>query len=281
MVLSIHSCKRIGDDDGNLLVDMDANQGGLGKDRFLYQEVTSADTVAGYFYNQRNLAKVIGDSTITNITYSGSLINKIEFNGVIEGDSISYSQLFNYDATNNNRISYITETKSVYADIAAQIAPLTFTKSKSLYDLKYNTAGKLEEVTKKSGDEIPLQTFVFTSYLQTAYTYDALWNVTKNTIKAGGISGGVLQTASENMTFEYSNYDDKINPAQLLPFGYILHKSFENSFNNYRFSPNNPKRVVYTSDLVPLPLTFNTLYTYDALGYALSGFGINYEYRPF
>ncbi len=281
LVLSAHSCKRLGDDDGNLLNNMDGNQGGLGEDRFLYQEVTSADTIAGYHYNGRKLVEVIGDSTVTKITYSGDQINKIDFIGIVDGDSISYAQLFNYEATNNAKLTTITETRSVYPNIAAQTTPLTFEKSRSLYEIKFNANAKLDTVTMKSGVEVPAQAFAFTSYEKSAYAYDALWNVTKVTKTYGGVTGNVLGAPLVNEAYDYSNYDDKRNPYSLLPFGYLLHKSFENSFNSYRFSVNNPKRVMFTSDQIPLPITFNTLYTYDALGYAISGWGTNYEYRPF
>ncbi len=284
LVSAIHSCKKIGDDDGNLLNDMGLNNGLLGENRFLYQEVTSADTIAEYHYTGRKLTKVLGDSTLTNIIYSGDLINSIDFNGIVEGDSIVYTQLFNYNPNNNNILSNITETKSIYKKIKAQHLlppPLVATKTKSKYDITFNTAGKLDNVIKKTGNDLPLTTFNFTSYQKTTYTYDALQNVTKAAVAYGGVAAGVLQAPSNNVAYDFGNYDDKKSPYRLIPFGYLLHKSFENSFNNYRFSPNNPKRVMLSGDLIPVPIPYNTLYTYDHLGYALTGWGVNYEYRPF
>lgn len=281
LILSVQSCKRMGDDDGNLLNDMDYNQGGIGEDRFLYQEVTSADTIAGYHYNGRKLVRVEGNNTVTNISYSGDQINKIDFTGVVDGDSIVYAQLFNYDPNNNTKLSTITETRTVYPNIAAQTAPLVFQKSRALYSIKFNANSKLDSVITRSGNEIPAQNFVFTSYQKSAYQYDTLWNVTKVTNSYGNVVGNVLGAALLTESYDFSNFDDKRSPYSLLPFGYLLHKTFENSFNSYRFSTNNPKRIMYSSDAIPLPILYNTLYTYDKIGYAISGWGSNYEYRPF
>lgn len=281
LVLSVQSCKEMGDADNNLLNDMGLNQGGLGEDRFLHQEVTSADTIAEYHYNGRKLVEVIGDSTITTINYSGEQINRIDFVGVVEGDSIIYTQLYNYSPTDHTKLTTITETRSVYEDIASQTAPLVFEKSRSQFDIKFNAAAKLDSVIMKHGVEIPAQTFEFTSYKKTGYTYDALQNVAKVANLYGGLAGNVFLAPTVEESFEFTEYDAGRSPYTLIPFGYLLHKTFENSYNGYRFSPNNPKRVLYSSNQIPVPVGSNTLFTYDALNYAISGWGVNYEYRPF
>ena len=281
IVLSIHSCKRIGDKDGNLLNDMGQNDGLLGEDRFLYQEVTSADTIAEYHYTGRKLTKVIGDSTVTNISYSGELIHKIDFNGVVEGDSISYTQLFNYSVTDVNLLTNITETKKVFENIANQTTlPLVSVNTKSKYDVVFE-ADKLKSVVKMTGKDIPLTAFQFTSYDKTTYSYDAKNNVTKAAVQSGNVTAGALDAPIRDISFDYYEYDDKRSPYKLLPFGYLLHKTFENAHYNYRFSPHNPKRIILAGNVIPVPVPHNTLYTYDHLGFALTGWGLNYEYRPF
>lgn len=281
VVLSIQSCKRMGDDDGNLLNNMGVNNNLLGEDRFLYQEVTSSDTIAFYQYTGRKLTSVIGNDAITKISYSGDLINKIEYNGLVNGDSIAYVQLFNYNPANNNILSNITETRSVYIDIDNQTPPLVADKTKSIYEITFDNKGKLSSVLKKTGNDIPLTTFAFTTYEKTNYTYDALKNVSNAEIFYGGVSGGAIDPPSNKIAFEFANYDENRSPYTLIPFGYLLHKSFENPSYNYRFSPNNPKRIILTGDLIAVPITFNTLYTYDHLKYALTGWVQYYEYRPF
>lgn len=280
-LVSVHSCKRIGDEDGNLLNEMGQNDNLLGADRYLHQEVTSADTLAFYQYEARKLVRVLGNNTITKISYSGELINRIEFNGVVDGDSIAYIQLFNYSVTDYTKLANITETRSVFDDINNQTAPLVAQNTKSIYNITFDGNTRLEKVVKQTGVDIPLTTFMFSDYQTTEYTYDAVGNVTKAQMEFGAVNGGTLQPPHTELAYTYGEYDDGRSPYSLLPFGYLLHRSFDNPFDNYRFSPNNPKRIVLSGNLLPVPVPYSTLYTYDHLKYAKTGWGVYYEYRTF
>lgn len=278
-LFAIDSCKRLEDQDGNLLNDMDANQGGITGPRFLHQEVTASDTLAEYRYTGMKLTKVLQDKAYTNITYNGDQLNKIEFRGKVGGDSIAFDRFFNYDPT--AKLSYITEVHTVYPATTppAPVVPVTW---KTLYNVYFSPAKKLDSVVAKTGQEIAGVPFAFSNYRKWNYTYDIRNNVPKVEYRIGPLSGNVQGPVTAFLTTVFADYDEMKNPYSLLPFGYVLSKTFDDSKNAYWFSTNNPKRIISTLDgFPPVVNTVSTLYTYDPQGYALTGFGINYDYRPF
>lgn len=283
LLFAVQSCQRMGDDDGNLLNNMNGNQDGLGKDRFLYQEVTSAKVLAQYNYVGRKLVQVLEDSAITNISYSGDLISRIDYNGVVEGDSISYTQEFNYDIMNGNVLNLITETKSVYEDIhTVPFIDIIVKRTNTMYEPTFDASGKLASVLSKTGNVVPLTPFVFTSYWKVDYTYNSSKkNVTNVYKEIGSIVMGNLEPSPVYETYDFTEYDSGINPYTLIPFGYTLHKTFQNPYLNYRFSANNPKKIIWETNVEPFPHVEETQYNYDALKYAVSGWGVVYDYRPF
>lgn len=284
-ILSLDSCKRLGDYDGNLLNDMGANQGGLTGKRFLYQEVTAGDTLAEYHYASTKLTEMIGDGGITKIIYNGEMLNKITYNGIVDGDSIAYVQTFNYDLT-GTVINSITENRTVYEDFLTPPAPpatIPIKKYKSIYELKYSpTTKKLTSIMMRKGEDKPNIPFAYTMYEETKYTYDSKFNVTTATIDVGGYTGGVFGPAISQVVYTFAEYDSMKNPySNLLPFGYIVSKSLEDPWRSYWFSVNNPEKLSVFTEGMPTPMVVTTQYTYDPQAYPLSGYGINYDYRPF
>lgn len=283
IISSTQSCKRLSGDDGDLLNNLGANLGGVGGARFLYQEVNSVDTLAQYNYNGTKMVEVLSDSAITKITYNGELINRINYDGVVEGDSTSYTRYFTYDATAKYIIN-ISETRSLYKDVRAvlPLLPAPVEKYKSLFDITYSTDKKLATILSRTGKETVGNVFAFTSYTRSTFTYDtAKKNVTKVIREAGPLAGTVFGPAAQTLTFAFSEYDDKISPYTLLPFGYKLNKMIDTPAAYYWDSMNNPKRTSVPSDVGPFPIEYSTQFTYDAQDYATSGYGINYDYRPF
>ena len=67
----------------------------------------------------------------------------------------------------------------------------------------------------------------------------------------------------------------------LLPFSYIVSNTLTDPIRSYWFSKNNPKDISLSNISLPIPITYSTTYTYDPQSYPLSGFGTNYDYRPF
>lgn len=284
VVFSINSCKRLGDDDGNLLNDMDANQGGLTGPRFLYQEYNSVDTLAEYHYTGMKLSEVIGKKAKTVIGYNGDLINKITYNSKLaSGDSIEYTRFYNYDV--NNVLTYITEVHTTFPKPVTPppTTPVLPKVWKSLYNLTYNSSNQLTSIFGKTGQEIAGQAFAFSNYKKWDYTYDIRSDVSKMVYTIGTLNAsGVPDPYTGKLTFDYANYDDMKNPYSLLPFAYAVNQTLGDPNYAYWLSPHNPKRIVRTVDgLPPVTTTVSTQYTYDPQGYALSGWGINYDYRPF
>ncbi len=281
-VFAINSCDRMEDHDGNLLNDLDANQLGITGDRFLYQEESSIDTLAQYQYNGRKLVGVITPEGVTTIVYSGELINKISYVGIESGTEIKYTQLFTYDQT-GKKIVTITENRTEQDNIL-NTTPDPIETFKTIYNVTYagSSTNKLETVIGMTGQVIPLTTFAYTSYEKATFTYDAKANVSKVVKDYGGVVGGVPGASVQEDTYTFSNYDQMKNPYfNLLPFSYIVSNTLTDPIRSYWFSKNNPKDISLSNISLPIPITYSTTYTYDPQSYPLSGFGTNYDYRPF
>lgn len=281
LVASTTSCKRLSGEDGGLLNNLDANQGGLIGDRFLFQEVNSVDTLAEYHYTGKRLVEVLNPKSKTNITYNGELINKLEFYEVVGADSLAYIQYYTYDST----AKFITSISEVGATYLAYKAPTpgAIVRYKALHDFAYNTDKTLKTITSRNGIDNPALPFQYTSYVRNTFTFNTIkTNVTKVIREVGPFSAGVYGPATAQDIYDFSDYDDKFNPQSLLPFGYKASALLDDTSKYYWISLNNPKRVTITTGITPPIVTgFNTNYTYDAQNYALSGFGSNYDYRPF
>lgn len=279
VIFAINSCKRLGDDDGNLLNDMDANNGELTGPRFLYREIMGGLVQQEYHYDMLKMVETVGPKNTTKINYSGDRIYRIDHTKIENNDKITYSRTFNY-LPNTNIVNTITENSVVQKNYALPTPPAA-ENFKKLYTITYNTDKTLQKIEMKAGKEVPGTTFEFTNYMLLAYTYDATkTNIEMVDATYGGIVQGVFDAPSAILKYNYGNYDDKKTPYSLLPWEYKLSVILDNPYLNYYLSKNNPKRII-TNDFVNPAQIKNTLYTYDPQGYALSGFGLNWDYRPF
>ena len=281
--LVTQSCKKMEDEDGNPLVNVDVNEGGLNGPRYLAYEMANGDSaISVYRYNGLKLNMVINGQNIKTITYNGDMINRINFTGKVANDSISYAQYFTYN--NAGKIVSIAETRAVYDTLGVN------TKNfKTLYNMFYsNTSGKVDSITMKRGQQLAGQPFAYNEYSIAKLDYFLpgtayIGNVQKIKKSKGAIdAAGNFGPIMEEFEYAFDDYDDKISPYVLLPFGYNLHYMLEDDLAGYRLSPNNPKMFTITGDTLPAAITQSTTYTYDPQKYALTGFfGINYLYRPF
>ncbi len=279
MAFSVQSCKRIGDEDGNLLNDMDANQPGLHGPRFLYREVMGGIVMNEYKYDLLKVVEVKNQNETTTISYSGDRIYKIDYDGNDGTDRTVYTRFFNY-APNSDVVTSITENETFHPDFL-QTTPPPVQKRKALYTLTYVADKKLEKIEMKQGPDVVGVPFEYTNYSTAEYFYDAEnKNVTKVDMKYGGIVAGVFSPPAELMTYNYMDYDDKKTPYSLLPFEYLVSVTLDNPYLNYYHSENNPKRTSSNNYFDPIQYA-GTLYTYDPQGYALTGFGYDFDYRPF
>lgn len=297
-VSSVHSCKEVMDENGDPLVDINGNSG-LNGPRALYREITDSDTLATYYYNGLQLSKVVTDSmnSTADIAWSGDKISRIDFrgfldldgNGYLDKDSITYTQQFTYGST--GRLETISESRSYFKrsvappyTVAAPGPQTLYQKTKTIYGIKFSAAtAKLDSINMKTGLEVSGAPS-YSKYSKTKYEYVGD-NVSKVTKLAGSITGGVMGTASEKLSFEYSNYDDKINPFTLLPSVYKISRLLTTDGNvvkSWILSPNSPARYSITNlaPAIPTSVFFSTNYNYDAQTYMRRGYGVNYIYKP-
>lgn len=293
---AVHSCKNVVDEDGDPLVDLNTNSG-LNGPRALYREVTDADTIAEYHYSGLLATKVLTrGKSITDVMYSGDKVSKINFNGflddngdgLLDKDSISYTQLFTYG--NTGRLESISENRSIYKrDVPVPPATVglfvIFKKTKSFYTLEYSgSTSKLAVINMKTGIDVSGTTFAYNEYSTSTYEYQGD-NISKVVRNYGTMTGGVMAPATIKLGYAYSNYDAQISAYTLLPFAYkvsVLLSTHANDLRSLMLSPNSPKRMSVT-DLtlpIPAPVVFSTDYVYDPQTYVKKGFGINFIYKP-
>lgn len=293
---SIHSCKDMVDEEGNPLLDLNENTGLVGP-RALTREVTDVGIIAEYQYSGLLLTKVKTEgNSLTSLEWSGDKVSKISFNGfldldgdgVIDTDSISYTQQYTYG--NLSRLTLISENRSVYRRAVTPpgqpLAPYTlFAKTKALYNLTYSaTTGKLANIVMKNGPDAVGIPFVYTDYAKSTYTYLGD-NVSKALKEIGTLTGNTMEAPDQVYGFDFTNYDAQINAYTLLPFEYKVSVLISTEVNDDRsmiLSPNNPKRVSITDLSVPIPVAqvFSTDYRYDPQTYVTQGFKVNYFYKP-
>ncbi|GEN74924.1 hypothetical protein CHA01nite_06640 [Chryseobacterium hagamense] len=286
------------DENGDPLVDINGNSG-LNGPRALYREITDSDTLATYYYNGLQLSKVVTDSmnSTADISWSGDKISRIDFrgfldldgNGYLNKDSITYTQQFTYGST--GRLETISESRSFFKrsttspyTVAAPGPQTLYQKTKTIYGIKFSAAtAKLDSINMRTGLEVSGAPS-YSKYSKTKYEYVGD-NVSKVTKLAGSITGGVMGNANEKLSFEYSNYDDKINPFTLLPSVYKISRLLTTDGNvvkSWILSPNSPTRYSITNlaPAVPVSVFFSTNYNYDAQTYMRKGYGVNYIYKP-
>jgi hypothetical protein len=273
VVFSVQSCKRTSDSDGNSLNDMDANQGGLIGKRALFRETTVNNTLT-YYYSGYNMVSAIGTNDATQLSYNGTNVDKITYNGTVNADLVAYTQNYNYDA--NNNITSIIETKNV--TLNGQTVPR---KYKSEILVKYKPNKSVDSLIVKTGEIVAGQNFAYTNYSRAALTYTND-NVTKLVNNNGVISSsGQFVPSIVLTTYKFENYDDKKNPYSLIPFAYVLSKTIDEMGNAYKLSKNNPRKMSFQTHLMPNPSQVTTTNTYDPQDYMLSSFNVFYQYKPF
>lgn len=295
-ISSIHSCKDMVNEEGDPLIDLNQSSGFNGP-RALFREITDSDTIAEYRYNGLLLSRVITDKySAANVMWSGDKISQIDFkghldndgDGILDDDSIVYTQLFTYG--NLGRLTIISENRSKFTRTpgAPGVPPGPYTlnaKTKSIYDLVYSaTTGKLDVINMKNGPDAVGVPFEYKDYSKSWYTYLGD-NVSKVERHYGKINAGVNGTPIEKFGYEFLNYDSQINPYTLLPFAYkvstLLATDYEDN-RSFILSPNSPKRVSITDlmQVIPTAVIFSTDYRYDLQTYMIKGFGVNYIYKP-
>jgi hypothetical protein len=273
VLFSVQSCKRATEADGNLLNDMDANQGGLLGKRALFRETMVGDTLT-YYYTGYNLTSAIGNKDATQIAYNGTQVDKISFNGFVNADMVASTKIFSYNA--NGNINTVVENKKITA--AGQSVAKNY---KSEINVKYNTSNMVDSIIIKTGEVVAGQNFAYTNYTRSGFTYTNK-NINK-IVKNNGVlsSTGQFVPSIVLTTYKFENFDDKKSPYSLIPFAYLLAQSIDEVGEGYKFSANNPRKMSFQTHLMPTPSQATTACTYDPQDYLTSSFNTFFQYKPF
>lgn len=283
LLLILGSCKdeRISDD---LLQNISYVTPVLGENRYLYQEVTSSDTIAEYRYAGRHLAQVKGEKSVLNMSYTGDQIASMTLNQKFaSGDSIAVVKDLVYNLTGTGKLDRINETAVRVIPAATAGTPPTVINTRSSYDITYGNA-KPTVILKKTGNFQVGQSLVLDSYERWRISYgpqDA--NVIQLIYDRGTISGTTL-TPAATVLYEYGGFDAKRSPYTLLPLEYRIYRLVDNSSTDKAIvlSDNNGTDLRITGTGYTIPYTYrNTGLAYDPLNFLTAGWNRTFIYKPF
>lgn len=234
-----------------------------------------SDTVLHVSYDNLLMRSVAYDSgRLTKVFDNAQKIYRFDYNGIHAQDSVALSQ---YLTWSGQQISAIGEQKRTW-DLSAPNTQAK--KKKTMYTLNYDAEGNLTKVMAKSGQEIPLQEFVYTSYRQAELHYTGK-NVTLLKWSEGVLDASQNPVpATDTLKIGFDGYDDKKSPYSLLPYAYKIHYLITvNPAEAHVFSLNNPKRITLLNQFTGNVILGETVYTYNEKHFPTFGFGKQFYYR--
>lgn len=196
---------------------------------------------------------------VGTVTYTSGKITKVKFaqevNGAVPTGSMTYTYNVTYDS--GGKINYTT-CETMLGTMPNLSSEFTYT---------YDGAGKMTKIVekKKSGSTYTH----FTNYTITN-TGD---NITKLATESGMTSTtGVpdMSTVMGGYNYNFTTYDDKINPYTTLPKTFFVMWSLLHPNNFSSLSANNLKTfsIVYPAPAPTIPGTYT--YLYDTQNYPVS-----------
>lgn len=196
---------------------------------------------------------------VGTVTYTSGKITKVKFaqevNGAVPTGSMTYTYNVTYDS--GGKINYTT-CETMLGTMPNLSSEFTYT---------YDGAGKMTKIVekKKSGSTYTH----FTNYTITN-TGD---NITKLVTESGMTSTtGVpdMSTVMAGYNYNFTTYDDKINPYSTLPKTFFVMWSLLHPNNFSSLSANNLKTfsIVYPAPAPSIPGTYT--YLYDTQNYPVS-----------
>ena len=293
--MALVSCSDRLSETGDLLNNIKYDPMTMGDERYLYQEVTSADTIAGYHYSGRQLVQVKGRNARSYISYSGDQVNQIKHVHKTNADSTYFTQNMIYNISGSGKLDKISEQKSYFVFPATAQDSLVETKYYAEYDITYNSAGKVHTILKKEATLLPdpchphVQTpiFVYQTFKRITLTYDAAnINVIGSVTESGTIDHCSMALSAPVFVrnYEYLEYDGLKSPYRLLPYEYLIFRisQAEDSYEGYIFSPQTPEILKRSGSGIPVPQQLATsTRKYDRDHYLTLGWFRVFEYRPF
>lgn len=192
-------------------------------------------------------------------TYSGNRISKIKFVGTASNGA-GYDFNISYDA--NGRISGTT----------SDLLTGTVITGRSDFFYTYDSAGKITKVMEKKkigfGGTIPNE---YSQFVENTLTYTGD-NITK-VVSVMGVtdnSGNPQAGSSLATTFNFTNYDSKINPYSTLPKTFFLIYSLIHPANFYTLSANNFGNLNFAYPAPAPTVSIDMTYQYDTQNYPVS-----------
>lgn len=284
LLLILGSCKdeRVPED---LLRNINYTPPVLGENRYLYQEVTSSDTIAEYRYAGRRLVQVKGEKSLLTITYAGDQMASMTLNQKFaSGDSIAVVKDLVYNLTGTGKLDRINETAVHVIPAATAGASPTVINTRSSYDITYGNTKKPTVILKKSGIFQVGQPVVLTSYERWRLSYGAQESNATQLIYDLGTLNGTTLTPVSTVLYEYGGFDTKRSPYTLLPMEYRIHRLIDNSSADKAIvvSDNTPTDLRITGTGYIVPYTYkNTGLAYDPLNFLTAGWNRTFVYKPF
>lgn len=283
LLLILGSCKdeRISND---LLQNINYVTPVLGENRYLYQEVTSSDTIAEYRYVGRHLAQVKGEKSLLNLSYTGDQIASMTLNQKFaSGDSIAVVKDLVYNLTGTGKLDRINETAVRIVPATTAGTPPTVINTRSSYDITYGN-GKPTVILKKTGYFQVGQSLVLNSYERWRLAYGPQEANVIQLIYDRGTVNGTMLTAAATILYEYGGFDAKRSPYTLLPLEYRIHRLVDNSSTDKAIvlSDNNGTDLRITGTGYTIPYNYrNTGLAYDPLNFLTAGWNRTFVYKPF
>lgn len=189
-------------------------------------------------------------------TYTGTKISKVKFVGSAS-NSPGYEFNITYDV--NGRISGTTSNMLTGSTVIGN----------SDYFYTYDSAGKITKIMEKK--KVGTVTPTYTHFTENTLTYSGD-NITK-VVSVMGVtdsSGNPQAGSSLATTFNFTNYDTKINPYTTLPKTFFLMYSLIHPANFYNLSSNNVGNLNFAYPAPAPAISINLTYQYDTQNYPVS-----------
>lgn len=194
---------------------------------------------------------------VGNVTYTSGKITKVKFGQEVNGapaNTLNYEFNVTYDSS--GKINYTTCNTSLG----------TMPTFNSEYTYTYDGSGKMTKIVEKKKSGTTYTHFTNYNFTNTGD------NITKMVSEAGVTSAtGVPDMSSAmTLTYNYTVYDNKINPYTTLPKTFFVMWSLVHPYNFSTLSANNVSSfsIVYPSPAPVIPGGYT--YLYDSMNYPVS-----------
>ncbi|WP_419869082.1 hypothetical protein [Chryseobacterium sp. CT-SW4] len=190
-----------------------------------------------------------------NVTYTNNKISRVKFVGTANG-ALTYDFNITYDS--NGKISGTTATNLMGSMVVGT----------NDYVYTYDSSGKISKILEKR--KVP-GTSSYTGFVENAISYSGD-NISKVVWTMGMMdsNGAPDMTSGTSVTYNYQNYDSKINPYNTLPKTFFIMWSLIHPANFYTLSSNNVGAFNFVFPSPAPSVTAPKTYLYDSQNYPVS-----------